>query len=153
MHAPSNRSHSLDLALWLQIMDGVVELNELLRESLVGPYGPPRPRKDLIWVYAPIPQSGAPNCPFACWSNPADSHHWLHKAFATHLISVKVGWFDLIRGNVSSNPCSLSPDGVDGLLYRHLLASDQVGEHEGGRAAGEDRKIITLGGDTVRTHS
>ena len=48
MHAPSNRSHSLDLALWLQIMDGVVELNELLRESLVGPYGPPRPRKDLI---------------------------------------------------------------------------------------------------------
>ena len=48
MHAPSNGSHSLDLALWLQIMDGVVELNELLRESLVGPYGPPRPRKDLI---------------------------------------------------------------------------------------------------------
>ena len=39
----------------------------------------------------------------------------------------------------------LSPDGVDGLLYRHLLASDKVGEHEGGRAAGEDGRIITLG--------
>ena len=36
------------------------------------------------------------------------------------------------------NHARRSPDGVDGLLYRHLLAGDQVGEHESGGAAEEE---------------
>ena len=39
---------------------------------------------------------------------------------------------------LQSIPLAHSPDVVDGLLYRHLLAGDQVGEHESGGAAEEE---------------
>ena len=84
-HAPLNGSHSRNLAFGRQIVHRVVELDELLRESFVGPNGSPRARNDIsrLWVclmsFLACPKHRqrvtAPNCPIA-WP-PSAAKGWI----------------------------------------------------------------------------